>query len=107
MLEYSLIMFAVTVLFLGLGIAIYRGNTKLIHDYHQTKVKESERLDYARDFSKGMFVICAGTAVSGIIALFGQSGRIVLISIAALAAGLIAGMAVLFRVQKRYNGGMF
>ena len=38
MLVYSVIMFASAILFLALGIAIYRGNTKLIHEYHQSHI---------------------------------------------------------------------
>lgn len=34
MIAYSIIMFVIAGLFLILGIAIYKGNTKLIHDYH-------------------------------------------------------------------------
>ncbi len=34
MLLYSIIMFLVAALFTVLGIAIYKGKTDLIHDYH-------------------------------------------------------------------------
>ena len=40
MLVYSIIMFLVSALFTVLGIAIYKGKTDLIHDYHQTKVTD-------------------------------------------------------------------
>ena len=52
MIAYSIIMFVTAGLFLILGIAIYKGNTKLIHDYHQTHVKESERQEYGRAFHR-------------------------------------------------------
>ena len=64
MFVYSVLMFAIAVLFLVLGLAIYQGNTKLIHDYHQTHIKESERQEYGRAFSKGMFTICATLIIS-------------------------------------------
>ena len=41
MLLYSIIMFLVATLFTVLGIAIYKGKTDLIHDYHQTYDKYS------------------------------------------------------------------
>ncbi len=36
MLAYSIIMFLGAMILVGMGIAIYRGKTDLIHDYHQT-----------------------------------------------------------------------
>ena len=47
MIAYSILMFAIAVLFLVFGIAIYKENTKLIHDYHQIHIKESERQEYS------------------------------------------------------------
>ncbi len=64
MIAYSILVFAIGALFLILGIAIYKGNTKLIHDYHQTHVKESEKREYGRAFAKGMFAICATLLIS-------------------------------------------
>ena len=47
MLLYSIIMFLVAAIFTVLSIAIYRGKTDLIHDYHQTKV--TDKAAYACD----------------------------------------------------------
>ena len=107
MIAYSIIMFVTAVLFLVLGIVVYRGNTKLIHDYHQTNVKEAERKEYSRAFAKGMFAICATLLVSGIIALVGEEGFIVATSLSVLTVGLIVSVIILVKVQKKYNGGLF
>ena len=107
MIAYSIFMFAIAVLFLMFGIAIYKGNTKLIHDYHQTHVKESERQEYGRAFSKGMFTICVTVFISGIIALFGENGAIVSACLIVLFVGLIVAFVILAKVQKKYNGGFF
>ena len=107
MIAYSIIMFAAAVLFLAFGIAVYKGNTKLIHDYHQANIKESERREYGRAFSKGMFAICATLLISGIIALFGEGGLILTVSLLVLAAGLTVSVIILVKVQKKYNGGLF
>ena len=107
MIAYSILMFAIAVLFLVFGIAIYKGNTKLIHDYHQTHIKESERQEYGRAFSKGMFAICATLIISGIVALFGEENAIIAASLTVLIAGLIVSFTILARVQKKYNGGFF
>ena len=107
MIVYSVILFAVAVLFFILGIAIYQGNTKLIHDYHQTRVKESERREYGREFAKGMFTICVTLVISGMTALFANNGAIAAASVIVLFAGLIAAIVILAKVQKKYNGGFF
>ena len=107
MIAYSIIMFATAVLFLAFGIAVYKGNTKLIHDYHQTNIRESERREYGRAFAKGMFAICATLLISGIIALFGEEGYILADSLFVLTVGLTASVIILVKVQKKYNGGLF
>ena len=105
MVAYSILMFVIAAFFLVVGIAIYKGNTKLIHDYHQTHVKESERQEYGRALAKGMFTICVTLIISGIIALFGEEGAIVAASLIVLFAGLIVSFAILAKVQQKYNGG--
>ena len=107
MIAYSMIMFSAAVLFLVLGIAVYKGNTKLIHDYHQTNIEETDRTEYGRAFAKGMFAICATLFTSGIIALFSKGASILTVSLIVLSAGLIASILVIVKVQKKYNGGMF
>ena len=107
MIAYSMIMFVTAVLFLVLGIAVYRGNTKLIHEYHQTNVKEANRKEYSRAFAKGMFAICATLLVSGIVALIGDEGFIIATSLCVLTVGLIASIIIFVKVQKKYNGGLF
>ena len=105
MIAYSILMFVIAAFFLVVGIAIYKGNTKLIHDYHQTHVKESERKEYGRAFAKGMFTICATLIISGMIALFGEEGAIVAASLIVLLSGIIVSFVILAKVQKKYNGG--
>ncbi len=105
MIVYSITMFVIAALFLIAGLAIYKGNTKLIHDYHQTHVKESRRQEYGRAFAKGVFAIGATLIISGMIALFGEEGAIVAASVIVLFAGLIVSFVILTKVQKKYNGG--
>ena len=102
---YSIIMFLTAVLFAALGIAIYKGNTNLIHDYHQTKVKD--KAAYGKAFGKAMFVVAAGMLISGIVGLFGDSGVVVTIAMAVLFAGLGIGIGCMIAVQRKYNNGVF
>ena len=108
MIAYSIIMFVTAVPLLALGIAVYKGNTELIHDYHQKNVKESERLEYGRAMAKGLFVICATLLISGVIALFSnKEDSAAAVPVAVMFAGLIVSFVVFVKVQKKYNGGLF
>ena len=102
MLLYSIIMFLVAVLFTVLGIAIYKGKTDLIHDYHQTKVIDKSA--YGKAFGKAMLVIAIIMLLSGIIGLF---ENLTILAVAILIIGLVIGIGFIVVVQKKYNKGVF
>ena len=105
MIGYSVIMFAVAVLLVGFAVAIYRGNTNLIHDYHQTKVKDKEA--YGKAFGKALFVMALAPLISGLIGLFGESNQLVIAAVVVLIAGMVLGFSCLLAVQRKYNNGLF
>ena len=105
MLLYAIIMFLVGVPFVGMSIAIYKGKTSLIHDYHQTKVTDPAA--YGRAFGKAMLVVSAALLLSGVISLLGDTEAIAAIAVAVLFAGLAIGIGWIIAVQKKYNGGIF
>lgn len=96
MLLYSIILFLVAAIFTGVSIAIYKGKTDLIHDYHQTKV--TDKAAYGKAFGKAMFVITAAILLSGIIGLI---ENLELFAVAVLIVGLIIGFACIAAVQKK------
>ena len=100
MICYSVIMFLVGALVGGMGIAIYRGNTDLIHDYHQTKV--TDKAAYGKAFGKAMLVMAAALLTSGIIGLLSDPA----FAVAVLFIGLVIGIACIVAVQKKYNQGV-
>ena len=102
MLEYSIIMFLVAALFTVLGIAIYKGKTNLIHDYHQTKV--TDKSAYGKAFGKAMLVIATVVLLSGIIGLFEY---LLILAVAILIIGFVLGIGCIVAVQKKYNKGVF
>ena len=95
-------MFLVATLFTVLGIAIYRGKTDLIHDYHQTRV--TDKLAYGKAFRKAMLVIAAVMLLSGIIGMF---ENLVILAVAILIIGLAIGIGCIVAVQIKYNNGLF
>lgn len=103
---YSIILFLVGGLCLALGIAIYRGKTDLIHDYHQKNV--SDKAAYGKAFGKAVFVIAAAQLISGVIALFAEDSRpLAAAAVAVLIIGLAVGIGCFIAVQKKFNGGIF
>ena len=105
MLLYSIIMFLVAVPMTWISIAICRGKTDLIHDYHRTKVTDS--VAYGKAFGKAMLMVSAALLLSGIIGLLGNSEKVAMAAVAVLFIGLIVGLACIIAVQKKYNGGIF
>ena len=102
MLVYAIIMFLVAATFAAMGIAIYRGKTDLIHDYHQTKV--TDKSAYGKAFGKAMLVIATVLLLSGIIGLF---ENMIILAVAILVIGLAIGIGGIVAVQKKYNKGVF
>ena len=105
MLLYSIIMFLAAVPMFKISIAIYKGKTDLIHDYHQTKV--TDKATYGRAFGKAMLVVSAALLLSGIIGMFGALETVAMIAVAVLFVGLFIGIALIIAVQIKYNKGVF
>ena len=101
MILYAVIMLAVAALFGVLAYQIYKGRTELIHDYHQTRVKD--KAAYGKSFGKAFFLMAVALGFSGLLAFFTH----VAIALAVLFLGLALGIAAIIRVQKKYNGGVF
>ena len=95
-------MFLVSVLFTVLGIAIYKGKTNLIHDYHQTKI--TDKSAYGKAFGKAMLLIATVMLLSGIIGLF---EKLLILAVAILIIGFVLGIGCIVAVQKKYNKGVF
>ena len=103
MIVYAVIMFAASILIGVLAVLIYKGKTDLIHDYHQTKV--TDKIGYGKAFGRAMAIIASAMAVSGAVSLFGEG--VMEYAVAVLFVGFVIGIAVMVKVQKKYNGGIF
>ena len=105
MLVYSIIMFLTAAVFAVLSIAIYKGKTDLIHDYHQTRV--ADKAAYGKDFGKALSVISAALLLSGITSLCGNFERIAVSAVAVLIIGIGTGICCIAAVQQKHNKGFF
>lgn len=107
MFLFSAITIPVAIIMLVLSFAIYKGKTGLIHDYHRTNVKAEDKFAYGKAMGKALAVVSVPILISGIIALFGSSDAVILTAVAVMFAGIIIGFICIYKVQKKYNGGMF
>ena len=98
---FSIILFLTSLLFIILGIIIYKGKTQLIHSYHQENV--TDKVGYGKAMGKSLIIFSSPMLISGVVALFTESALPVII----LIVGMILGFIPIVKVQQRYNGGMF
>lgn len=102
MILYSIILLIVAAAFVVMGIAIYRGKTDLIHDYHQTKV--TDKAAYGKAFGKAMLVFALTFLLSAILGLI---EALVIPAVVVLMVGLVIGIGCIIAVQRKYNQGLF
>ena len=106
MIAYAVLMWAIAALFLLFGLLIYHGKTGLIHEYHRERVRSEDMAAYGRAFSTGLFALAGTLVLSGIVSLLWTLPGAVTASLVVLFVGVAASFAILWRVQRRYNGGM-
>ena len=103
MLVYAILMFVTAVATGLIAVLIHKGKTELIHDYHQKKVED--KAAYGKAFGKALGVLAGAMLLSGVIALFGEA--VMWGAVAVLVVGMIASVAAIACVQKKYNGSIF
>lgn len=95
--------FAVGLLLVVMGWVIWKKKKiSLIHDYHYQNVREADIPAYARLIGMGLILIGAGICVTGLLVLLASSLWWV-----SLVAGFAAGIMVMNKGQKKYNGSWF
>lgn len=101
----SILYFAIAAIFIVVGILIFRGNTDLIHDYHQKNVKDFD--GYGKGMGKGIISIGVFFLIGAVVTLAvkGESGTIAGIIVAL--SGFFLSFIYILKVQKKYNGGIF
>ncbi|MDI9394660.1 MAG: hypothetical protein QM426_04250 [Euryarchaeota archaeon] len=82
---------------------ISKGRINLIHSYHTKNIKNEDIMNYAKLFSKGLYVIGIGCLIAGFF-IYNEIGIGVLLSIF---SGIIIGLLFIHKAQKKYNRGWF
>ncbi len=105
----------ITVMGLGLlvcilGIINMTGNISSIHSYHRQRVTEENRKPFGRLVGLGTLIIGVAMILFGVLFLIFENTQLdilVIIGVAELIAGIIAGMIISFYAMKKYNKGIF
>lgn len=99
----AIIFFAVGSVCIILGFLIWKKQKlSLLHDYHYQNVKKEDIPAYTGQIGAGMMVLGAGIAAAGIFELASSSFWWI-----PLSAGIVTGLFLMCRAQKKYNESIF
>ena len=101
----AILYFAIAVLFIVVGILIFRGNTGLIHDYHRKSVKDFD--GYGKSMGKGVIGMGVPFLLGAIVSLCLNSDKGTIVGIVIVLSGFALSFIYILKVQKKYNGGLF
>ncbi len=101
----AILYLALAAIFIVVGILIFRGNTDLIHNYHQKNVKDFDR--YGKAMGKGVIGIGVFFLIGGIVSLAFKCEGGTVAGIIIVLSGFVLSLIYILRVQKKYNGGLF
>jgi len=93
-----------------LGIINMTGNVSSLHWYHRQRVTEENRKPFGRLVGIGTLLIGVSMILfSGLYYAYEATGLVMLliISIAELCLGIVAGLILSFYAMIKYNGGIF
>ena len=93
---------AVGAMCIVLGVLLWKEQrVSILHDYHYKNVKKEDIPAYTRRMGIGLILIGAGIMMTGLLNLVNTSLWWV-----PLLAGIVSGLAVIYRAQKKYNGSV-
>ena len=98
---FSIILFLTSLMFIILGISIYKGHVELIHSYHQENV--TDKVGYGKAMGKALIIFSLPLIISGVLALFIENSIPVII----LIVGMVVGFIPIIKAQQKFNGGIF
>ena len=73
----------------------------ILHDYHYEHVKKEDIPAYTKQMGIGLILVGAGIGLTGLLNLVHSPLWWI-----TLPAGIVSGIAVIYRTQKKYNGSV-
>lgn len=95
----------VAVLLVASGFAIKKGHISLLHSYHYRNVVDRE--GYCKAMGKGIMLMSIPAFICSLTSLFPTIHFIQVLGTSVLIIGYIICVALLFKYQYKYNGGLF
>ncbi len=95
----------VAVLLVASGFAIKKGHISLLHSYHYRNVVDRE--GYCKAMGKGIMLMSLPTFICSLTSLFPSIHFVQVLGTTVLVIGYIICVAMLFKYQYKYNGGLF
>lgn len=95
----------VGVLLVASGFAIKKGHISLLHSYHYRNVVDRE--GYCKAMGKGIMFMSIPTFICSLTSLFPAIHFVQILGTTVLIIGYIISVALLFKYQYKYNGGLF
>ena len=95
----------VSALLLASGFAIKKGHISLLHSYHYKNVVDRD--GYCKSMGKGIMLMSIPTLICSLTTLFPSIDFVQVSGTAILVAGYIICIALIFKYQYKYNGGLF
>lgn len=95
----------VAFLLVASGFAIKKGHISLLHSYHYKNVVDRE--GYCKVMGKDIMLMSIPTFICSITALFPSINFVQALGTSVLIIGYIICVALLFKCQYKYNGGLF
>lgn len=95
----------VAVFLLASGFAIKKGHISLLHSYHYKNVVDRD--GYCKAMGKGIMLMSIPTFICSLTSLFPSNHFVQVSGTSVLIIGYVISVAVLFKYQYKYNGGLF
>lgn len=100
---FSFVMFIAAILFLILGMLIFRGHVNLIHQYQQEKVKD--KTAYGKAMGKPIMGIGFFAFLSGLVTFIPNVP--IFLAIGIFIIGFLICFYFIYKAQKKFNDGLF
>ena len=100
-----IVLLTVAVLLVASGFAIKKGHISLLHSYHYRNVVDRD--GYCNAMGKGLILMGIPTIICSLTSLFPSIHFVQVLGTSILIIGYIICVAMLFKYQYKYNGGLF
>ena len=105
MVLYAILMFLFSAVLILSGAIVATGKYENIYDYYICAVNDLK--GYAKAHGIAMMCMSLPLIACGICMLVGPEIPTVLIGLGILLVGIIVGYVAFYKIQEKYNGGMF